>query len=121
MLDRDMTPAQKAARTRAVDKIWEEHAKRTQPTEDAYWAVADTLIPERNRIIDEAEAKRDRIIAEAEAQYEAIRKVEMDKYQEAMAVLEAERQKARNESFNIVIAETAKYTNNSEGVISGTY
>ena len=109
MLDRDMTPAQKAARTRAINKIWEEHEKRTQPTDDAFYAFAETLYPERNRIIDEAEAERDRIIAEAEAQYQAKRDAEMAKFEKAMEVLEAERTKVRQASLEIVFAETEKH------------
>jgi hypothetical protein len=108
-LDIDMTPAEKAQRTKAMNKSWADHDKRTQPTDDAYYAYAETLYPERDRIIDQAEAERDRIIAEAEAKFQAVRDAEMAKFDKAMEILEAERTLARHASLQIVKAETAKY------------
>jgi hypothetical protein len=109
-LDMDMTPAEKAQRTKAMNKIWADHDKRTQPTDDAFYAFAKTLYPERDRVIDKAEAERDRVIAEAEAKCEAIRDFEMAKFDKTMEVLEAERTLVRHASLQIVKAETAKYT-----------
>ena len=63
MLDIDMTPSQKAARTRAVKKAWAKYDEQMKPIDDAYYAFAESLYPERDRIIDEAEAERDRVIA----------------------------------------------------------
>lgn len=109
MLKRDMTPAQKAHQTRVMNKIWEAHEGRCEQTDQAYYAFAETLYPERNRIIDEAEAERNRIIAEAEAKCEATRDAEMAKFNKAMEVLEAERTTVRHASLEIVKAETAKF------------
>jgi len=108
MLDRDMTPAQKAARTKAMNKIWAEYEMRTQPSNDAFYAFAETLYPERDRIIDEAEAARDCVIAEAEAKYQAIRDAEMTKFEKAMEPLETERTAIRKVAYEIVKTETAK-------------
>ena len=109
MLKRDMTPAQKAALTKAMNKIWEDHYKRCEPTDNAFYAFAETLYPERDRIIDEAEAERDRVIAEAEAKFQAIRDAEMAKFEKAMETLDAERTLARHASLEIVKADTEKY------------
>ena len=109
-LDMDMTPAEKAQRTRAINKAWAEYELLTKPSNDAYYAFAETLYPERNRIIAEAEAERDRLIAEAEAKCQAIRDAEMAKFEKAMEVLEAERTAIRHAAYEIVRTETAKYT-----------
>jgi hypothetical protein len=109
MLDMDMTPAQKAARTRAINKAWAEYDEFTKPSKDAYYAFAETLYPERNRIIDEAEAERDRIIAEANAKCQAIRDVEMAKFDKAMEFLNAEMQAKISEGYDIVKTKTDQY------------
>jgi hypothetical protein len=109
MLDQDMTPAQKAARTRAMNKIWAEYEMRIQPSNDAFYAFAETLYPERDRIIDEAEAERDRVIAEAEAKCQAIRDLAMAKFEKIMEPLEAERTAIRKVAYEIVKTETAKF------------
>ena len=108
-LDIDMTPAEKAQRTRAIKKAWKEYELLTKPANDAYFAFAETLYPERNRIIDEAEAERDRSIAEAEAKCQAIRDAEMAKFEKTMEVLEAERTAIRHAAYDILRAQTQKY------------
>jgi hypothetical protein len=109
MLDRDMTPSQKAARTRAIKNAWAKFDEHCKPSDDAYYAFAETLYPERNRIIDEAEAEKNRIIAEAEAKYEAIKNAEMAKFEKAMEVLEIERTTKRSEGFEILKMQTAQF------------
>ena len=105
----DMTPAQKAAQTRAVNKAWAKYDEHCKPANDAYYAFAETLYPERNRIIDEAEAQRDLIIAEAEAKCQAIWDAEMAKFDKAMETLEIERTTKRHEAFAILKEETAQF------------
>ena len=109
MLNMDMTPAQKAARTRAMKKAWAKYDEHTKPFDDAYYAFAETLYPERDRIIDEAYEEKERIIAEAEAKYQAIRDAEMAKFDKAMETLDAERTKNRHEASEILKQETAQF------------
>ena len=104
-----MTSAQKAARTRAINKAWAKYDEQIKPFDDAYYAFAETLYPERNRIIDEAYAERDRVIAEAEAKCQAIRDAEMAKFDKAMETLEIERTTKRHEAFAILKEETAQF------------
>ena len=109
MLNMDMTPAQKAARTRAIKKAWAKYDEHMKPIDDAYYAFAETLYPERNRIIDEAYAEKERVIAEAEAKCQAIRDAEMAKFDKAMETLEIERTTKRHEAFAILKEETAQF------------
>ena len=109
MLDMDMTPAQKAARTRAIKKAWAKFDEQMKPLDDAYYAFAETLYPERNRIIDEAEAQRDLIIAEANAKCQEIWDEQMAKFDKAMETLETERTTKRHEAFAILKEETAQF------------
>jgi hypothetical protein len=109
MLNIDMTPAQKAARTRAINKAWAKYDEVCKPSNDAFYAFAETLYPERNRIIDEAEAQRDLIIAEANAKCQAIWDAEMAKFDKQMETLEIERTTKRHEAFEILKAETAQF------------
>ena len=104
-----MTPSQKAARTRAINKAWAKYDDYTKASNDAYYAFAETLYPERNRIIDEAEAERDRIIAEANAKCQAIWDAEMAKFDKAMETLEIERTVKRHEAIDILNVETAQF------------
>ena len=109
MLDMDMTPAQKAARTRAINKAWAEYDEFCNPSKDAYYSFAQTLYPERDRIIDEAEAERDRVIAEANAKCQAIWDAEMAKFDKAMEVLNAEMMAKISEGYAILKAKTDQF------------
>ena len=71
--------------------------------------MAETLLPERNRIIDEAKAEKDRVIAEAEAKYDEIRNAELTKYFKAMEVLEEKRNNIIDLSIKNLFAELRNF------------
>ena len=104
-----MTPAQKAARTRAINKAWAKYDEVCKPSNDAFYAFAETLYPERNRIIDEAEAQRDLIIAEANAKCQAIWDAEMAKFDKQMEVLNTEMKAKISEGYAILKAKTDQF------------
>ena len=105
----DLTPAQKAAQTRFNNKAWARHDIAICPAKEAYYAFAETLYPERNRIIDEAEAERDRIIAEAETKCQAIRDAAMADFEKTMEPLEAILKQARKEAYDVYSQEMAEF------------
>jgi len=111
-----LTPAQKAARTRFDNKAWAKHDIAICPAREAYYAFAETLYPERNRIIDEAEAEKDRIIAqaiaEAEAKCQAICDAAMAEFEKTMEPLEVILKQARKEAYDVYSQEMAEFDAN---------
>jgi|GEM_PF-4616080 len=68
-----VTPAQKAKRTKLEKQYWAEYEEAMQEASKEFYAFCETLYPERDAKIADAEAKMEQIIADAQAEFEAIR------------------------------------------------
>ncbi len=100
-----LTPAQKAAQTRQHNKAWQKLQDNTEASVKVFDDFCETLYPDRDRIIDEAEAERDRVIAEAEAKCAAITKSEMAKFEDAILPAAIERQRIYELHYQIFLQE----------------
>jgi hypothetical protein len=100
-----LTPAQKAAQTRQYNKAWQKLQDNTEASVKVFYDFCETLYPERDRIIDEAEAERFRVIAEAEAKCAAIIESEMAKFNDAILPAATERQRIYDLHYKIFLQE----------------
>ena len=105
----EFTPAQKAARTRFDNKAYAKLDKATLQIDEALDDLVDSLIPERNQIIDKAEADRDALIAEITQNYQVIIDAEMAKFNKTIEPLQEKRNAMFSEAFAIYKQEMADF------------
>jgi len=115
-----LTPAQKAARTRFDNKAWARIDKATLQIDEALNDLVDSLIPERNQIIDKAEADRDALIAQITEKYQVIIDAEMAKFEKTIEPLQEKRDATFSEAFAIYKKEMAEFDEKQSDEIYAT-
>jgi hypothetical protein len=101
--DKEMTPAQKAKRTKLERKYWAEYDQAIEPLNKDYYSFCETLYPERNAKIDAAEAKMNQIIADAQAEFKATKEQIMDEFESHPEVLRLDQVRKEFSSVQIPI------------------
>ena len=115
-----LTPAQKAARTRFDNKAWARIDKATLQIDEALNDLVDSLIPERNQIIDKAEADRDALIAQITEKYQVIIDAEMAKFEKTIEPLQEKRDATFSKAFAIYKKEMAEFDEKQSDEIYAT-
>jgi F0F1-type ATP synthase membrane subunit b/b' len=107
--DKEMTPAQKAKRTKLERKYWAEYEEALKQANEDFYKFARTLYPKRDAKIDAAEAKMDQIIADARAEFEETRSRIMDEFENNPEVLRLDkvRREISAEQSNIYKSKVA--------------
>jgi hypothetical protein len=105
----DLTPAQKAQRTRFDNKAWAKIDKATEQADKEFSQLVDALCPERNAIINKIEAERDALIAEITQKYNIQIDAVMDKYNQIFDPVSAKRHEQFVVAYAIYQQEMAEF------------
>lgn len=83
----DYNQSQKVRFTKATRKAWKEYDEVLDPISDLYYGFCQTLYPERNKKINDAEQKMQEIIDKAKEEYERTREKIMSEFENHPEVL----------------------------------
>ena len=99
----DYNHSQKVKFTKATRKAWKEYDEVLDPISDSYYGFCQTLYPERNKKIHNAEQKMQEIIDKAKEEYERTREEIMSEFENHPEVLRLEKilDDARKEQWDI--------------------
>jgi hypothetical protein len=97
----DLTPAQKAARTRRMNKAMIAKDEMIAPEYTAWVEALDKFCPPRDSVIDALEQKRDAAIAKIEAEFKKEREAVMESFDNLMKPTHDALDQARNEAWEI--------------------
>ena len=107
MLNMDMTPAQKAARTRLHNKAYAILDQTVEPQYKKWEAELNRFAPIRDRYIAKLEAERDAAIAEINRKFEEDRAIQQAQFEHMMKPAQEAYDKVREEAW-VVYRETMK-------------
>ena len=105
----NLTPAQKAARTRFDNKAWAKIDAATEQADKEYSQLVDSLCPERDAIIDKIEAERDALIAEITQKYQIQIDAVMDQYNKIFDPVNDKRTEQFSAAYEIYKQEVAEF------------
>ena len=105
----DLTPAQKAARTRFYNKAWAKVDAATEEADKEYGDLVDSLCPERDAIMDKIEAERDAAIAEITKKYEIQLDAVRDQYNKIFDPVSDKRSEQFSVAYEICKKEMAEF------------
>ena len=105
----DLTPAQKAARTKFANKAWAKVDAATEQASKEYGNLVDSLCPERDAIIDKIEAERDAAIAEITKKYELQLDAVRDQYSKIFDPVNDKRSEQFVVAYKIYQEEMAEF------------
>ncbi len=105
----DLTPAQKAARTRFHNKAWAKIDAATEQADKEYTRLIDSLCPKRDAIIDKIEAERDAAIAEITKKYEIQLDAVRDEYNKIWDPVNDKRNEQFSAAYAIYKQEMAEF------------
>lgn len=97
----ELTPAQKAARTRRMTKAVIAKDEMIAPEYNAWVAALDSFCPPRDSVIDALEQKRDEAIAKIQAQFKEEYDSVMESFNNLMKPTSDALEQARNKAWEI--------------------
>jgi len=100
----DLTPAQKAKRTRAHKKAYAIMDQAVEPQYKKWEAALNRFAPIRDRYIDQLQAERDAAIAEINRKYEEQYAIQMAQFEHMMKPTQDAYDKARKEAWAVYTA-----------------
>jgi hypothetical protein len=98
---KELTPAQKSQRTRAMKKAHAAYEEMIAPEYTAWVEALDRFSPIRDAYIAKLQAKRDAAIAEINRQYEEDYAIQMAQYDHMMKPTDDALEIARNKAWEI--------------------
>jgi hypothetical protein len=105
----DLTPAQKAARTRFDNKAWARIDAATEEAEKEYGDLIDSLCPERDAIMDKIEAERDAAIVVITKKYEVQLDAVRDQYNKIFDPVTEKKNQQFSAAYAIYKKEMAEF------------
>lgn len=105
----DLTPAQKAARTRFDNKAWAKIEKATEEADKEYSQLINLYCPERDVIIDKIEAERDALIREITQKYQVQIDAVMDQYNKIFDPVSDKKTQQFSAAYEIYKKEMAEF------------
>ena len=103
-----ITPAEKAARTRAYNKANAIYESTIEPQYQEWVEAVDRFCPPRDAVIAGLEAKRDEAIAKIEAEYQKEYDAVMESFRNLMQPTQDKLDKARSEAWAVLRESLAK-------------
>lgn len=97
----DLTPAQKAQRTRLIRKANSAYEEMIAPEYTQWVEALDRFCPSRDAVIDSLQIKRDAAIALIEAEYEKEYNAVMESFNNLMKPTQDALDKARDNAWEI--------------------
>lgn len=97
----DLTPAQKAQRTRSMKKANAAYEEMVAPTYTQWVEALDRFCPPRDAVIDALETKRDAAIAAIQAEYKKEYDAVMQSFDNLMKPTQDALDKARDNAWEI--------------------
>ena len=97
----DLTSAQKAARTRRINKAWIAKDEMVANEYNAWVKALDSFCPPRDSVIDSLEKKRDEAIAKIQAEFKKEYDAVMESFNNLMKPTNDALEQARNKAWEI--------------------
>jgi len=97
----NLTPAEKAARTRRTNKAWIAKDEMVAPEYTAWVKALDRFCPPRDSVIDALEKKRDEAIAKIQAEFEQEYNTVMESFNNLMKPTSDALDQARSKAWEI--------------------
>jgi hypothetical protein len=96
-----LTPAEKAARTRRINKAWIAKDEMVASEYNAWVKALDSFCPPRDSVIDALEKKRDEAIAKIQAEFEQEYNAVMESFNNLMKPTSDALDQARSKAWEI--------------------